>query len=102
MSAGIYEFPNTLCLGSALSFREGNHILDERGTIQRVSPGSAWYVIVPDYDKMQRFAPINLPEDFRRDGLRVLFSGRIGEIPANVRLVGTPLEITRIETLDWL
>ncbi|NIS72039.1 MAG: hypothetical protein GTO12_24860, partial [Proteobacteria bacterium] len=52
---------NTLFLGSALSFHEGKHILDERGTIQRVSPGSAWYVIVPDYDKMQRFAPINLP-----------------------------------------
>jgi hypothetical protein len=91
---------NIVFLGSALSFHEGNHVLDEKGTIQLISPDSAWYVIVPDYDKTQRFAPINLPENFRRDGLRVIFSGTIGEIPATVRLVGTPLEITRIEALD--
>ncbi|NIQ40134.1 MAG: hypothetical protein GTN81_16350 [Proteobacteria bacterium] len=91
---------NLLFFGNALTFHEGDHIWDERGTILRISPDSAWYVIVPDYDKAQRFAPINLPEGFRRDGPRVIFSGKIGDIPATVRLFGTPFEITRIDALD--
>ncbi|NNG45834.1 MAG: hypothetical protein HKM86_01800 [Deltaproteobacteria bacterium] len=80
--------------------RDENSVSDMKGTVHRLSPTSRFYVIVPDDDKIQRLYPSNLPAAFRKDGLRVRFSGRIGEIPENARLVGTPLELTGIEEAD--
>jgi hypothetical protein len=85
---------------TGLSSSEGDEVNNATGTVQRVSPGADWYVIVPDHDPTERFLPKNLPDDFRKDGLRVLFSGTIGEIPPNVRLVGTPFELKQIERID--
>ena len=84
----------------ANSCNDDNYLRDVKGTVQRLSSNNDWYVIVPDDDDTQRFFPSNLPEEFRKNGLRVLFSGKRGEIPANVRMVGTPLELTKIEKLD--
>jgi hypothetical protein len=80
--------------------RDAKSVKDAKGTVHRLSPTSRFYVIVPDDDESQRFYPSNLPASFRKDGLRVRFSGTIGEIPANVRMVGTPLELTGIEEAD--
>ena len=71
-----------------------------KGTIQQLSPNSAWYVIIPDDEKNQRYAPTNLPDEFKKDGLRVIFSGKVAEIPPNVRMVGVPLELIKIENLE--
>ncbi|MBI4682668.1 MAG: hypothetical protein HY757_06160 [Nitrospirae bacterium] len=62
-----------------------------------ISSAQDWYVVVPDYDDTQRFLPENLPEIFKKHGLKVIFSGKICEIPDNVRLVGTPFKLTSIE-----
>jgi hypothetical protein len=68
----------------------------ERGTIRKISVEGDWYAIVPDYDTTMRFAPENLPDSFRIDGRRIVFSGEIGEIPPNVRMWGIPLKLTDI------
>ena len=71
-----------------------------KGTVKKLSPQSDWYVIVPDYNPELRFLPTDLPDAYMINGLRVVFSGKVGEIPPNARLVGTPLELTKIETLE--
>ena len=67
------------------------------GTVKLISPEQEWYVIVPINDDTQRFLPDSLPEMFKKDGLRVIVSGKICKISENVRMVGTPFELTGIE-----
>ena len=80
--------------------RDKNSVSDAKGTVHRLSPTSRFFVIIPDDDNTQRWHPSNLPAAFRKDGLRVRFSGRIGEIPENARRVGTPLELTGIDEAE--
>jgi hypothetical protein len=87
-------FQNNICNNNYVGL-----VNNEKGTIHLVSPAQEWYVIIPDYDDSQRFLPDNLPELFKKDGLKVIFSGKICEIPANVRLFGTPFILTGIEVL---
>jgi hypothetical protein len=84
----------------SISSPDGVFLSNEKGTIQLVSPETEWYVIVPDYDATMRFLPTVLPDEFRKDGLRVLFSEKVGEVPSDARLVGTPFELTEIRKLD--
>jgi len=72
-------------------------VIKEIGTVKLISPEQEWYVIIPFDDDTKRFFPGSLPEMFKQDGLRVLFSGKICETPENVRMVGTPFELTSIE-----
>lgn len=76
------------------------HVVDATGTIVRLSSTAGWYVIVPDDDTSTRFAPASLPGRFKKDGLRVRFSGRVGEIAPDERLIGIPLEIEKIEAIE--
>ena len=78
----------------------GDELMNELGTIQQLSSNPQWYIIVPDFDPTTRFLPSNLPASLRKDGIRVMFSGKIGEIPANVRLIGTPLDLTGIKQIE--
>jgi len=71
-------------------------IADAAGTIDEVNAANGWYAIVPDADRGTRYAPDRLPDEFRKDGLRVVFSGRAGDIDPNVRHWGTPLTLTAI------
>ena len=72
-------------------------ITKEKGTIHHISADTDWYTIVPDNDPGTRYAPTNLGEEFKREGLRVIFSGKVGKIPPDARLVGIPIELTKIE-----
>jgi hypothetical protein len=65
-----------------------------------VNVEAGWYGIVPDSDQSIRFAPDGLPEEFRKDGLQVVFSGRVEEIPPNVRTWGRPLTLTKIRKVE--
>ena len=49
-------------------------ITDAPGTIREVNAANGWYAIVPDADRATRYAPDRLPDDYRTDGLRVIFS----------------------------
>ena len=75
----------------------GDELINASGTVQQLGNNPDWFVIVPDFDPSIRYLPSNLPSELRQNGIRVKFSGRIGEIPPNVRLIGTPLDLTYIE-----
>ena len=70
---------------------------DVKGAIQAVRPDAGWYALVPDTDRGTRYAPDRLPDEFKVDGLRVVFSGRIKPVEPNVRAWGIPLELTNIQ-----
>ena len=78
----------------------GKELVNELGTVQQLSSNQQWFVIVPDFDHTIRFLPSNLPASLQRDGIKVMFTGTIGEIPANVRLIGTPLDLTSIKQIE--
>lgn len=54
------------------------------------------YTLVPDDDNSQRYMPRNMELKYRKEGLKVVVSGNVFAIPANVRMIGTPFEITKI------
>ena len=83
-------------IGRRVAARQ-REIVDAHGVITEVNAAQGWYGIVPDADKDVRYAPDKLPEEFRKDGLRVIFSGRVGRIDPNVRAWGAPLALTKIE-----
>lgn len=71
-----------------------NHtgVIQNAGTVDR-----KLFIIVDDTPDRTHYLPSNLPEEFKLVGQRVLFSGKLGVIPPNLRLVGTPLKLTSIE-----
>src|SRR5262245_46927032 len=75
---------------------QAQELTNVRGAIVVVNEQNGWYGIVPDSDRGTRYAPDRLPDDFKKDGVRVIFSGRVGPIDPNVRMWGTPLTLTSI------
>lgn len=72
-------------------------LTDVHGVIEAVNERNGWYGIVPDGDRGTRYAPDRLPDEFKKDDVRVVFSGRVGRIDPNVRLWGIPLTLTNIQ-----
>ena len=73
---------------------DGRVVVSHHGVIQELDD---LFVIVDETEFGTRFFAQNLPDEFKSDGLRVVFSGRRGEIPPNVTLIGTPLTLSSIE-----
>lgn len=71
---------------------------EETGTVRKV--GEFGYGLVPDRDPGTRYAPANLPDEMKKDGLRVAWTGRETEPPAGVRLWGTPYRIEKIRPIQ--
>lgn len=67
------------------------------GTIVYVDLEGGFYAL--DADNGRRYEPMNLPAEFRRDGLRVRFRGRVRSDMASIRMVGPILEILEIQRL---
>lgn len=68
----------------------GERLVDAPGHVRKVS--EEWWGLVPVDDEGTVYAPQPpLPAELREDGLPVLFSGVVGDIPPNVRMWGTPL-----------
>lgn len=69
------------------------------GIIANIPEGSDNFVIIPDGNTTVRYQPINLHDNFKKNNLKVRFKGVLGTIPNNVRMVGTPIRLKRIEII---
>ena len=99
LTAGTAALLVIWAAGCALAPRlaaQSEVLKDARGRIQAVNVEAGWYGIVPDADRGTRYAPDRLPDEFKKDGLRVVFSGRIKPVDPNVRSWGIPFELTSI------
>lgn len=54
------------------------------------------FVIVPDDNTNMRYISQQLPEEYKKDGLKVSFTGWEGIIPPNFRMMGKPLKLKTI------
>ena len=75
----------------------GEETASGTGTVKYVDLEGGFYGIVGDDDK--QYDPMNLPQEFQRDGLRVRFQAKIRQDIASIHMWGKIIEITRIEIL---
>ncbi|MEO1432761.1 MAG: hypothetical protein AAFV71_27585 [Cyanobacteria bacterium J06633_8] len=67
------------------------------GRIQRIH--DKLYIIIAE-DNSGRFAPCNLPDKFKKDGLKIRFSGDIKEIYPNERWAATLFKLTDSQAVN--
>lgn len=79
----------------ATDFEWEKQVKNLKATVQVLNNGEL-FVIVPDGNSSTRYISQQLPEAFKKDGLKVTFSGWEGKIPPNVRMMGKPLKLTSI------
>ncbi|MBS1272172.1 MAG: hypothetical protein MAGBODY4_01311 [Candidatus Marinimicrobia bacterium] len=70
-------------------------IISDRGTIRYIDLEGGFYGIIADNG--ERYDPLNLPEEFKQDSLRVKFTAVEAKEQASFHMWGTIVEITRIE-----
>ena len=74
-----------------------NDKVSKNGTITYISLEGGFYGIIAD--DQTKYDPINLTDDFKKNGLKVSFEGNIREDLLNFHMWGTIIEITSIEKL---
>ncbi len=67
-------------------------IKNVKATVKVMSNGEL-FVLTPDSNESMRYVSQQLPEEYKKDGLKVTFSGWEGKIPPNVRMMGKPLKL---------
>jgi len=72
-------------------------IVVETGTITYLDFEGGFYGIVADDG--EHYDPINLPSEFKEDGLRVMFIGKIREDLGSFHMWGKIIELTSIKKL---
>lgn len=48
----------------------------------------------------EKFEPVNLPDDFKQDGIFIVFSGSLERGIASINMWGKPIKITNIELAE--
>ena len=66
-----------------------------KATIKVMNNGEL-FVIVPDNNANMRYITEQLPAEYKKDGLKVTYSGWDGIIPPNFRMMGKPLKLKSI------
>lgn len=66
-----------------------------KAKISVLENGETW-ILIPDDNANMRYISQQLPAEYKKEGLAVIFNGWIGKIPPHVRMVGTPLKLSKI------
>jgi len=67
------------------------------GTIKYIPIEGGFYGIITE--KAERYLPVNLPEEFKKDGLRVWFKAKPKKV-ATIHMWGKPIEILEIKPIE--
>lgn len=70
-------------------------IKNVKATVKVLNNGEL-FVIVPDNNANMRYISQQLPEEYKKDGLKISFTGWEGKIPPNVRMMGKPLKLESV------
>lgn len=70
------------------------------GVVINFPKGSKTFAIVPDKDTNKRLVAENLEDRYKKEGLKIEYTGNETAPPPNVRLVGTPFKIKMIRELN--
>ena len=97
----LLAFIAVLCLASCLlalkyfGAVEGETV-SANGTVRYIPLEGGFYGI--ETDKGEKYLPLNLPEEYKKDGLKVWFRGRPKKT-ATAQMWGTPVEILEIKKI---
>lgn len=76
---------------------QGGEVVESSGTVVwRTVEGGVWVI---EADNGTTYNPIDLPEDYQVDGLRVHFEGQLRTDMMGIHMVGPLIEITSIREL---
>ncbi len=80
-------------------FDSVGYLPETKGVIKLIADT---YIIEVDNGNngITRYLPVLLPEAFKKEGIKVIISGTIGKIPANVRMIGTPFTLATIGLVE--
>jgi len=67
------------------------------GTVRRIH--DKLYIIISE-DNRSRFAPCNLPNKFKKEGLKIIYSGEVKEIYPNERWAATLFKLTDYKAVN--
>ncbi|MDY6901103.1 MAG: hypothetical protein SWZ49_23930 [Cyanobacteriota bacterium] len=70
---------------------------NQLGTVRRIH--DKLYIIISE-DNRSRFAPCNLPNEFKKEGLKIRFSGDVKEIYPNERWAATLFKLSDYKVVD--
>jgi hypothetical protein len=87
-----------LILAGLLSGCLTSDLVRETGTVVYNQLEGGFYGI--QSDEGARYEPLNLPPEYRIDGLKVMFRGVIRPDMATIHMWGKPLELLHIEKSD--
>ncbi len=90
--AAAFLFFVLVIQAQGLDFSWEKKIKNVKATVKVLENGEL-FVIVPDSNANIRYISQQLPEEFKKDGLKVTFTGWEGKIPPNVRMMGKPLKL---------
>ena len=97
-----YASSTIACERQILTATHSHHnpteVLDFIAELRWISLEGGFYDLVSEDGR--KFLPLNLPDDFRKDGLKTRVRGIIKRDIATIYMWGTPLEIIEIEVLD--
>lgn len=77
------------------TFEWQNQVKNIKATVKVLNNGEL-YVLVPDNNSSMRYISEQLPQEYKKDGLQVTFSGWEAKIPPYMRMMGKPLKLTCI------
>jgi len=86
---------NMLSQGVDFPYEKAGDMVAAKLQVKKLSENS--YVLINVKDESSRYYAVNLPEEYKKDGLNVICTGIIGKVPANFRMVGTPLKLSFIK-----
>ncbi|HDD45030.1 MAG TPA: hypothetical protein ENG63_09270 [Candidatus Desulfofervidus auxilii] len=77
-------------------FQGEKEIISSTGTIKYLSLEGGFYGI--ETEKGEKYLPLNLPEEFKKDGLKVWFKAKLKKVAA-IQMWGKPIEILEMSEI---
>lgn len=90
------ESPELLYASGEFAYHFTNEV---SGTGTIMLKGDAWIIRVIDREGTTDYFAVNLDDKFKVEGLMVNFAGTLEDVPENVRMVGKPIKLSKIEAV---
>lgn len=91
----LLVFAVSFLFGQDTQFEWEKKLEKWKGKVTVLEDKETW-VIIPDNNPNGRFISQQLPEEYKKEGLKISFNGWRGIIPPNFRMLGTPLKLNCI------
>lgn len=85
----------TLTKAQSWTYEKDKDVKNLKATIQLTNNGET-AMIIPNDNSSGRYVSEQLPKEYRVEGLKVTINGYTGKIPPYVRMIGSPLYISKI------